>query len=155
MKKWLMFAGLLFGLSTLSYSGTPVESYYSGQAGLSNTSIYGSSSTVNNIALPVVPPACASGQVARNCFNKIQLGLTVGASYYALDGGTTVQFLVGGQIGSSGGIHTFTDEHLGPLCLTSGQTTTFKVTGAAPPSNFINYEGFTNCGGTDNAGVMK
>lgn len=139
----------------IGYAGTPVENYYQGQAPLSNTSIYGSSNTVNTATIPLSVPSCASGGQARNCFTKIQIALTAGASYYALDGGTTVQFVTGGALGTSGGLLTEVDDHLGPLCFASGTTTTLKITGGSAPSNFINYEGYTNCGGTDNQGPMK
>lgn len=157
MKRLLGIVGLVLGFTVLAHAGTPVENLYMSQPPLSNTTILGSSNTINTIGITIAPPTVNNGgttQQCRNCFTRIVMGLTAGASYYTLDGGTTVQFVLGGQIGSSGGVLSLPEDHLGPLCLTSGQTTTIKILGAVAPSNFVNYEGYTQCGGTNNAGPM-
>lgn len=158
MKKWLVFIGLLLGVSVASFAGIPIGNNYLGQSPLSNTSIYGSSNTVTTIGITLTPPTFNSGgltQQCRNCFTRLAGSLTAGASYYVLDGGTTVQFVLGAGIASTGGLFSYPEDSGTPLCFSSGQVTSIKVLGATTPSSFVNYEGYTNCGGTNNAGPMQ
>ena len=75
MKKWIGLIALFIGLPVISHAGNPVQTYYSGQAPLGNTSIWGSTSTTNgsiNISASILPVAGAgaASTSCRVCLNK-------------------------------------------------------------------------------------
>lgn len=165
MKKVLGFIGLLFGFVAISHAGTPVENYYMGQPALSGVSIVVSSASTAGAANLRIVVANSSSTIGggttscRNCFTKYIAQLSTTSILTVMDGGTTVQTIDGLALGSGGpATYTNSEDHLGPLCLAVGNTTTFLVsqtaTGAANHHS-INVEGYTNCGGTANAGPMQ
>lgn len=163
MKKLLGMLGLLFGVIVLSHAGTPQETFYMGQPPLSNTTIYGSTFTSTSPITTIPSPTCYIGgsttSPGRVCLTKEIVQISTAAVFYALDAGTTVQYVQGFALSGSStatGANTISipEDHLGPLCFTAGNTVTLSVVGSGVPglNNAINYEGYTTCGGTSNKG---
>lgn len=167
MKKWLGLVGLLFGLSALSYAGTPMENYYLGQAPLSNTTIIGSTASVAsnvNLTVTVSTPTStigfSGGSVScRNCFTRFVVQVPTTTVVTFQDNNTTKWTLYGVGLGASG-VNTLSlpEAHLEPWCTSSGNQSSFVLTntgGASTNPQSFSYEGYTQCGGTANAGVMQ
>lgn len=166
MKKLLGIIALVFGVVSLSHAGTPVEHFYMGQPPLSNTTIIKSTNTSTqvNVTMSVAPGTVSNGGSSiscRNCFTRFFVQESTNVVLNILDGGTTDYAINGIALGASG-VNTLNivEDHLGPLCFTTGNTTTFNAvvtgafTGTANPIS-VTAEGYTNCGGTNNAGPMQ
>lgn len=165
MKKLFVLSALLLSVAAIIHAGTPRENLYLGQAPLSHTTIIGSTASVvsnTTVAATVgVTSSTISGpaQSCRNCFTKFVVQIPTYTVVSILDGNTTSYTLFGLGLGASG-VNTLSlpEDHLGPLCFTAGNTTTFRMVNTAgsttQPESF-NYEGFTDCGGTYNAGPMQ
>ena len=163
MLKIVAALGLIAGIAAISHAGTPQEAFYSGQAPLSNTTIIGSTySATSAVNISTTPAAvtCSGGSATfsgRNCFTKFFIQIPTTTVVSILDGGTTVQTILGSAIGTTGtNSLTLTEDHLGPMCHTAGNATTFNMvntSGVALPQVF-NFEGYTSCGGTSNKGPL-
>ena len=170
MKKYLAVLGLLFGLASLSHAGTPTDPVYPLQSPISNTSIYGSTWTTTGSTITIAATTFNSAGTSyscRNCFTKFVVQLSTNSIFTVYDGTTTTAatvehiegFALAGST-SAGGSYTLSlpEDHLGPLCTTAGNITYLTIGSAGAltgSNNTINYEGYTNCGGTNNQGVMK
>lgn len=169
MKKYLAVLGLLFGLASLSHAGTPTDPVYPPAGPVSNTSIYGSTWTTTGSTITIPATTFNSGGTTyncRTCFTKLIVQLSTAAQFNVYDGTTTVAatalHVEGYQLFASSnaaGSATLSlpEDHLGPLCTTAGNITYLAISGTAVGSinNVQDYEGYTNCGGTNNQGVMK
>lgn len=152
--------GLLIGFASVGQAGTPQDSFYSGQAPFSNTSIVGSTGTANaTSALSVtLAPGSVNGASCRNCFTKFFVQIPTTTIINIVDGtssGTTVYAVDGLGLGASGvNSVQLTEDHLGPLCTTAGNSTVINVSSAGTlVHQMVNYEGYTACGGTNNKGL--
>lgn len=165
MKRVLAVLGLLFGVAGFSHAGIPVENYYMGQPGLSNTSInVSSASTVGsaNLTITVVNSSSTIGggtTGCRICFTKYVAQISSTTVFQVLDGGTTIYTIDGADSGvTPPSTFILPEDHLGPMCLTVGNTALIKATQTATGNanhTVINAEGYTYCGGTANAGPMQ
>lgn len=165
MKKVLGLLGLLFGFVTIGHAGTPVENYYMGQAGLSNTTINVSSASTAGAANLLITVANSSSTIGggttscRTCFTRYVVQISSTTVFQVLDGGTTIYTIDGADSGvTPPSTFILPEDHLGPMCLTVGNTAFLKATQTATGSanhTVINAEGYTYCGGTANAGPMQ
>ena len=161
MKKYLAVFGLLFGIAAVCRAGTPQETFYQGQSPLSGVSIIGSTATptsIGNYTLTVATPTAVNGVSCRNCFTKFVVQIPTTTVVAIADRDTTVWTIYGLGLGSSG-VNTLSlpEDHLGPFCSTAGNKTLITLTNTAGntvPASF-NYEGYVECGGTNNAGSMQ
>lgn len=161
MKRYIVGLLALFGIA-VAYAGTPQESYFSGAAPLSNTTIVGSTATTAGTASLTVSlaPGIVNGNACRNCFTDFTIQIPTTSIVNVLDGATTSFVLYGAGLGTTGtNTRSITRDHIGPMCFTAGNTTTINLVGsaggAAANPQVVNYEGYTNCGGTNNAGPMR
>lgn len=164
MKKLLGIMAMVLGLGAVAFAGTPQDQALPGQLPYSNTSIVGStaSTTSNaNLSATVAPGSVFNGATAscRNCFTNFIMQIPTTTVVNVLDGGTTVQYIYGAALASSG-VNTLSEnrDHLGPLCLTTGSSTTFNLVntgGVSTNPQVFNYEGYTQCGQPNQGGVMK
>ena len=167
MKKLLGIIGLVFGLSVFGHAGTPMETYFLGQAPLSGTTVIGSTaSTVGTATLTVTlsTPTSTIGQSGtvincRNCFTKFVVQMSTVSAFTIKDNNTTAWTVYGAGIGTTGtNTLVLSEDHLGPFCGTAGNQTSLILTptnGLPANGQSINYEGYTQCGGTSNAGPMQ
>lgn len=168
MKKLLAGFGLLgalFACAGVSHAGTPAEAFYQGQAPLSGTTILGSTAaTVSNVNLVVTvstpTSTIGSGTTScRNCFTRFFVQVATTAVVSLADGPTTKWTIYGTALGTTGtNSLSIPEDHLGPWCTSTGNATVISVVntlgnGANP--QVVNYEGYTQCGGTANAGPMN
>jgi len=169
MKKLFMRLGLMFGVAfavlSVAHAGTPQEVFYMSQPNLSNTTIIGSTASANanqTFSATVAAPTCNAGSSTfsgRNCFTNFIIQIPTTTVLSILDGATTSYTIYGAGLGTSG-VNTLqiNRDHLGPICTTAGNSTTFNlVNGTSVVGSFssFNYEGYTNCGGTANKGPMQ
>jgi len=164
MKKWFALFGLLLGLSSMVYAGTPQENFYVGQAPLSNTSLWTSTASTNassNLTLAVAPAAGAGATASqcRVCATKFIIQIPTTTVVSILDGGTTNYTIFGVGLGTSS-VSTLVlpEDHLGPLCASTGNTMNINLVNTAGLSTTpqaFNFEGYTTCGGTANKGPMQ
>jgi hypothetical protein len=172
MRKVLAVVGLLFGFSAISHAGIPVEAYYQGQAPLSNASIImstwtqlGGTGVQTTLTVSKAPGTVSNGGAnitCRNCFTRFLIQESTQVVTTILDGGTTDYVISGIGLGTTG-VSTLSlpEDHLGPVCFTAGNTTTIimtpsgggEVENTAPLS--VTAEGYTQCGGVNNQGVMQ
>lgn len=164
MKKIVALVGLLLGLSSVSYAGTPMETYFSGQSGLSNTTVIGSTaSTVGtaNLVAAIAPVAGAgaASSTCRVCLTKFLVQIETMTVVSILDGATTGYTILGAGLGTTGtNTLALPEDHLGPYCASAGNTLTINsitTNGITANPQAISYEGYTNCGGTANKGSMQ
>lgn len=158
MKKLLSLSGLLLLLGGVSYAGVPRETFFMGQPPLSHTTIQGSSTTASgtaNLTLAVAP-LTVNGNSCRTCLTKYIVQLASTTVFNVLDAGTTIQIIDGADLGATGpNTYSALEDHLGPLCIAAGDTLTMNTQNTATGGSLhttINYEGYTWCGGTNNAG---
>jgi hypothetical protein len=164
MKKLLGIVGVLLGFGMVAFAATPQDQPLPGQIPYSNASIVGStaSTTSNaNLTASVSPGTLFNGTSAscRNCFTNFMVQIPTTTVLNVLDGGTTVYYVFGTALGTSG-VNTFSTsrDRLGPLCLTAGTATTFNLVntnGVSTNPQVLNYEGYTQCGQPNQGGVMK
>lgn len=159
MKRLLAVFSMLFGLAMVSYAGTPQETFFQNQFPFSNTTIWGSTASVTSavsLTKTVAAPTCANGASGRNCFTNFIVQIPSTTVLTILDGATTNYTIYGSAMGTTGSATLqFNREHLGPLCSSVGNSTMFNLTGTGGVSTnaeSFNYEGYTNCGGSNNAG---
>jgi hypothetical protein len=173
MKKVLVVFGMLFGLVAVSHAGIPVEAYYQGQPPLSNTSIVistftplGANNVQSTINVSKAPGTFNNGGASiscRNCFTRFLIQESTNVVTTILDGPTTSYVISGVALGASGdNTISMPEDHLGPVCFTAGLTTTIIMTPNANAGSIestaplsVTAEGYTQCGGTNNAGVMQ
>lgn len=159
MRKLLAVAVLMCGVYGLSHAGTPQETYFQSQFPFSNVSIVGSTVSVSaavSLTKTVAAPTCPNGASGRNCFTNFIVQVPTTTIITFLDGTTTTYSLAGVGLASSG-VNTLqiNRDHLGPLCTSVGNSSSFVLTatgGVSTNPQGINYEGYTNCGGSNNAG---
>jgi len=185
MKKLLAGIGALAVLVCLvgsARAGVPQEGnlYMSGN-NLSNTSVIGSTYSTNGqigLTATVAPVTSTIGGASvscRTCFTKFVMQIETMTIVNILDGATTDYVIYGAGITSptsNGGSSTLVlgEDHLGPFCLGAGDSFTVNFQGygsaAGAPSAMsgtgllgnpqsFNWEGYTQCGGNYNAGIMK
>lgn len=153
MKRMLLGLGMLLGLCVVSYAATPQETYFTGQEPLYNTTIIGSTSTIQGgtsatvtVPAPVAFSSGGSSTAGRNCFTKILAQLDSGATMYILDGPTTDYYVIGQDLGAApGNTISLNEETKGPLCFTAGNSTTFNLT-TTKNNNVVDFEGYTSYG---------
>lgn len=166
MKKYLLALGLLMGAISMSYAGTPQETFYVGQAPLSGASIFtstASASSNGNFTLTVATPTAinsgGSTYTGRNCFTRFVVQIPTTTVVTIADGDTTKWTIYGSALGTTGSnTLSLPEDHLGPLCTSANSKTLFTLTNTSGnPANpsVINVEGYTTYGGTNNQGVMN
>src|SRR5262245_39343257 len=97
MKKLLAIVGLMFGWVGLSHAGIPVETYFMGQAPLSNASVIMSTFTCPGCSQTTISVSTAPGTVnnggasisCRNCFTRFFVQMSTNVVLNILDGSTT------------------------------------------------------------------
>ena len=164
MKRLIAVFGLLFGMAAISHAGIPQETYFMGQGPLSNTTVQGSTWTATSPNVTLVSPTCTYGSssyAGRICLTKEVVQLSTAAVFYALDAGTTVQYVQGFALSGSTtatGSNTLSlpRDHLGPICFGAGDSVQLSVVGTAVSTlnNVINWEGYTACGEVSNKGQV-
>lgn len=163
MKKLLAGIGLfgiaLLGAVTMSRAGTPVDTYFSGQFPFSNTTVVGSTQTTvgtANLRISIAPTTGSQGSACRTCFTKFFVQIPTTTILNVLDAATTSYVIDGAGIGTTGtNTVQVNEDHLGPLCLTAGNTVTLNsvaTSGNAINHQSFSWEGYTQCGGANNAG---
>lgn len=162
MKKMLAGLWMVLGGVALCRAGTPIDqgSGTPMQGPYSNTSIQGSTFTATSPNVSIAAPVCSNGAAGRNCFTKNIVQISTAAIFYMLDAGTTIQYvqgiaLSGSSTGTGANTITLAEPHLEPFCARSGDAVTLSIVGTsvAGINNVINYEGYTNCGPGNNAGL--
>lgn len=163
MKRLIAVFALVLGLGVaarLSYAGIPMETYYQGQPPLSNKSIVIStaSATGGAVTMNVAPGTYNNGGTSQNCrvcFTNFFVQISSSANVNILDAGTTDYVIYGAGLGTNA-VNTLsiTRDHLGPVCFGSGDTAYISATAGTANPTSITAEGFSNCGGTNNAGPM-
>jgi hypothetical protein len=166
MKRALTVLGMLFGLACISHAGTPMEAYYQGQSPLSGTTILASSAAASGGAFTLTvatPTVVNNGGLAvsgRNCFTKFVIQVSTAATVAFNDNNTTKWTLYGAGLGNSTTPNTLvlTEDHLGPWCTAAGDQFSIVVTQGSGTSTSaaqaVAVEGYTEYGGTANAGPM-
>jgi hypothetical protein len=160
MKKALAVLGLLLGMAALSHAAIPMETYYGGQPPLSNKSVVIStfSSGGGTISMNVAPGTFNNGGTAQNCrlcFTNFFVQITSATTVNILDAGTTDYVIYGASLGTAAtNALTINRDHNGPICFGTGDTAYINMSGGGVFGESITAEGYTNCGGTNNAGPM-
>lgn len=165
MKKMLSVMALLLGMASLSHAGTPRETFFQNQFPMSNSSIvistYTGSGAVQTSLSMSQAPGSVNGSSCRNCFTRFYVQMSTNVVLNVVDGlsaGTTVYLINGVGLGASGvNSLNLAEDHLGPLCLTAGNTTVFNAVATVPfvgtaSPVAVNVEGYTDCGGSNNKG---
>lgn len=167
MKKLLAVFGLVLGLAGVSHAGTPQEVFYQGQAPLSGTTILASTASPTSagatITLAVSSPSVINSgggtYTGRNCFTRVLVQMSTATVLTVKDGNNTVWTIYGAGLGTTGtSTLSIPEDHLGPLCTSANNQTTFVLTntgGSASNQESVNVEGYTTYGGTLNAGPMQ
>jgi hypothetical protein len=163
MKKLILAGGLLCAILLSfgkAHAATPLDQAgQNAQGPYWNTTLLASSAPASSFNATIIFPALtksSGGQTinARNCLTRLVLQMSVGTTFYLLDGGTTDYVIYGFGLGTSGtNTLNLAEDHLGPLCGTAGNTMTLSMPapGANTPDNVINAEGYTFAGYTNNA----
>ena len=168
MKKILAsigFAFLLLGALSVVKAGTPLDQgMLQFQGPYSNSNIYVSTIVASGVAantnsFPALSAKNTGGPSGRNCITKEILQLSVGTTFYlidgALNGGTTIQTILGSDLAASGSnTLVLSEDHLGPLCGTAGNAMYFFVPApaAATVTNSFSIEGYTYYAPFQNSG---
>lgn len=161
MKKILLTLGALLAGAQL-YAATPLEQAGQvNQGPYSNTTIIGSSAPASGSAGTIIFPVVtktSGGQTiqCRNCLTRVMMQLSVGTTFYLLDGGTTDYVVYGIGLGASGtNTHILSENSIEPLCGTYNNSMTLSIPapGTATANNVINAEGYTFCGYANNSGL--
>lgn len=167
MKKALAVFGMLFGLASAGFAGTPQEVFFQGQNALSGATILTSTASTTSLGSSIftlaiaTPTAINSGGTSysgRNCFTKFVVQIPTTTVITIADGAVTKWTIYGIGLGTTGvTTKDFVEDHLGPWCTATGNATTFVLTntgGNAVPA-VLNVEGYTTYGGVLNQGNMN
>jgi len=167
MKKLLAlitFVGLFAAAKPL-FAGTALDQAgQNNQGPYTNTSIFTSSNPTSGGAATITLTTTtknSSGQTinCRNCLTRIILQMSVGTTFYLIDGaatvGTTNYVVYGAGLGASGtNTLNIVEDHLGPLCSSGpNMTLTMPAPSVNTVNNVINIEGYTYCGYANNSGL--
>jgi hypothetical protein len=152
MKRIIVLCGMLL-VGGVLHAGTPLDQGAQTYAGpYSNTTLLGNSTGF--FTLPAVSKSSGGTTYSgRNCLTRIIAQLSTSSTFYLLDGNTTSYVIYGQGLGSSG-VNTLnvSEDHLGPLCGTAGNTMTLNLAPASTSGNVVDYEGFTYVAPFVNAG---
>lgn len=159
--------GLMVGITGLLHAGSVQDVALPGSGAVKvHSLIQGSSTTVasaapTSLAVTAATAFNSAGQSFnyQNCFTKFVVQMSTQSSFTVYDGPVVTTNAVlnvyGGFLGTGvGNTISLPEDHLGPLCLTAGNTTNLAIStnsvvqGATSSSagNTINYEGYTTCG---------
>lgn len=143
MKKILIMFGALLVTGALHAAIPLDQNPQANQEAYYDTPLLGNSTGFLTIAAPTAKIVGSTSYNGKNCLTRLIVQMTTSATFYLLDGNTTAYILYGQAFGATGpNTLNIAQQHLEPICATSGNAMTLNMTPASTGVNVANYEGY-------------